>query len=74
MQQTLLLAFRPQGTPPAGDPPSFEVKAGPGTVTLLEGDDRDVPTSASYETRVTFTGERPSSRRATSRSTAAACG
>ncbi len=57
MQQTLLMAFRPQGTPPAGDPPSFEVKAGSGTVTLLEGDDRDVPASASYETRVTFTGE-----------------
>jgi hypothetical protein len=56
-RQTLLLRFEPQATPPAGDPPSFEVKSGPGTVTLLEGDDDGVPTEASYETRVTMTGE-----------------
>jgi hypothetical protein len=57
MRQTLLLTFQPQGTPPAGDPPSFDVKSGPGRVTLLEGDDTAVPTQASYETHVTLTGE-----------------
>jgi len=56
-RQTLLLRFEPQATPPAGDPPSFDVKSGPGTVTLLEGDDDGVPTEASYETHVTMTGE-----------------
>jgi hypothetical protein len=56
-RQTLLLRFDPQATPPAGEPPSFDVKSGPGTVTLLEGDDTGVPTEASYETHVTMTGE-----------------
>lgn len=56
-RQTLLLRFEPQATPPEGEPPSFDVKSGPGTVTLLEGDDSGVPTEASYETRVTMTGE-----------------
>ena len=54
-RQTLLLRFEPQATPPAGDPPSFDVKSGPGTVTLLEGDDAGVPTEASCETHVTMT-------------------
>lgn len=56
-RQTLLLRFEPQATPPAGDPPSFDVKSGPGTVSLLEGEDSGVPTEASYETHVTMTGE-----------------
>ena len=56
-RQTLLLRFEPQATPPAGEPPSSDVKSGPGTVTLLEGDDTGVPTEASYETHVTMTGE-----------------
>jgi hypothetical protein len=56
-QQTLLLRFEPQATPPAGDPPSFDIKSGAGTVTLLEGDLSGVPTKASYETHVTLTGE-----------------
>jgi hypothetical protein len=57
MRQTLLLTFQPQATPPQGDPPSFDVKSGPGTVTLLEGDEARVPTQASYETHVTLSGE-----------------
>jgi hypothetical protein len=56
-RQTLLLRFEPHATPPAGEPPSFDVTSGPGTVTLLEGDDTGVPTEASYETHVTMTGE-----------------
>lgn len=56
-RQTLLLRFEPQATPPAGDPPSFTVRSGPGTVSLLEGDDSWVPTEAAYETHVTMTGE-----------------
>jgi hypothetical protein len=56
-RQTLLLRFEPQATPPAGDPPSFDVKSGPATIALLEGDDSWLPTEASYETRVTMTGE-----------------
>jgi hypothetical protein len=56
-RQTILLRFEPQATPPEGDPPSFDVKSGPGTVTLLEGDEAGVPTEASYETHVTMTGE-----------------
>jgi hypothetical protein len=56
-RQTILLRFEPQATPPEGDPPSFDVKSGPGTVTLLDGDDAGVPTEASYETHVTMTGE-----------------
>jgi len=55
-RQVLLLRFEPQSTPPAGDPPSFDVRSGPGTVTLLEGDTTGVPTEASYETHVTVTG------------------
>lgn len=56
-RQTLLIRYEPQATPPAGDPPSFDVTSGPGTVTLLEGDDTGVPTEASYQTHVTMTGE-----------------
>jgi hypothetical protein len=56
-RQTLLIRYEPQATPPAGDPPSFDVTSGPGTVTLLEGDDAGVPTEASYQTHVTMTGE-----------------
>jgi hypothetical protein len=56
-RQTLLLEFEPQATPPEGDPPSFDVKSGPGTVTLLGGDEAGVPTEASYETHVTMTGQ-----------------
>ena len=56
-RQTLLIRFEPQATPPAGDPPSFDVTSGTGTVTLLEGDDTGVPTEASYKTHVTMTGE-----------------
>ncbi|WP_433297071.1 hypothetical protein ACQPZQ_17635 [Pseudonocardia sp. CA-142604] len=33
------------------------MKSGPGSITLLEGDSSWVPTEASYETRVTITGE-----------------
>jgi hypothetical protein len=55
-KHTLLLGFHLQGTPPSGDPPSFDVKSGPGTVTVLEGDD-DLPAGVSYESHVTFTGE-----------------
>lgn len=55
-RQTLLLRFTPQSTAPAGDPPSFDIKSGPGTVTLLEGDTAGVPTEVSYETHVTLTG------------------
>lgn len=56
-RQTLLLRFEPQATAPEGDPPTFDVKSGPGTVTLLEGDDTGVPTEASYETHVKMTGQ-----------------
>jgi hypothetical protein len=55
-RQVLLLRFEPRSTAPAGDPPSFDIKSGPGTVTLLEGDDTEVPTAVSYETHVTLTG------------------
>jgi hypothetical protein len=56
-KQTILLSFEPQGTPPSGDPPSFEVKSGPGQVRLLEGDETGLPTEASYETHVAMTSE-----------------
>jgi hypothetical protein len=56
-RQILLLTFEPQATAPAGDPPAFDVKSGPGTVTLLAGDAAGVPSEASYETHVTMTGE-----------------
>jgi hypothetical protein len=56
-RQTLLLRFEPQATPPTGDPPSFDIKSGAGTVTLLEGDPTGVPAEASYETHVTLTGD-----------------
>lgn len=56
-RQTLLLRFEPQATPPAGDPPNFDVKSGPGTITVLDGGDAWVPAEASYETHVTMTGE-----------------
>lgn len=54
---TLLLRFDPQATPPVGEPPSFDVKSGPGTITVLDGDDSWVPEEASYETHVAITGE-----------------
>ncbi len=56
-RQTLLIRYEPQATPPAGDPPSFDVTSGPGTVTLLEGDDTGVPTEASYQTHITMTSQ-----------------
>jgi hypothetical protein len=56
-RQTLLLRFELQATPPAGVPPSFDIKSGVGTVTLLDGDPSGVPTEASYETHVTLTGD-----------------
>jgi hypothetical protein len=55
-RQTLLLRFEPKPEPPSGEPPAFDVTAGPGTVTLLDGDDTGVPTGASYRTHVTMTG------------------
>jgi hypothetical protein len=55
-RQTLLLRFEPEPEPPSGEPPAFDVTAGPGTVTLLDGDDTGVPTGASYRTHVTMTG------------------
>jgi hypothetical protein len=54
-RQTLLLRFEPQAPAPSGEPPSFDVKSGPGTVTLLEGDDSAAVAEASYETHVTMT-------------------
>jgi hypothetical protein len=54
---TLLLRFQPQATPPSGDPPTFDVTSGPGTVTVLDGDGDGAPTEASYVTHVTMTGE-----------------
>jgi hypothetical protein len=56
-RQTLLVSFQPQATAPQGDPPAFDVKSGPGTVTRLGGDESGGPTEASYETHVTMTGE-----------------
>ncbi|SDX75576.1 hypothetical protein SAMN05661080_01070 [Modestobacter sp. DSM 44400] len=56
-RQTLLLRFEPRATPPTDDPPTFDVTSGPGTVTLLEGDEDGVPTSARYASHVTMTGE-----------------
>jgi hypothetical protein len=56
-RQILLVSFQPQATSPTGDPPSFDVKSGPGTVTLLAGDRQGVPTEISYETHVAMTGE-----------------
>ena len=56
-RQILLLEFETQATPPAGHPPRFTVNSGPGSATLLEGDGSWVPTEASYETRVTMTGQ-----------------
>ena len=56
-RQILLVSFQPQATSPTGDPPAFDVKSGPGTVTLLGGDEQGVPAEISYETRVTMTGE-----------------
>jgi hypothetical protein len=56
-RQTLLIRFELQATPPAGDPLGFDIKSGPGTVTLLEGEDSSGPTEVSYETHVTLTGD-----------------
>lgn len=53
-RQTWQLRFEPQAAPPAGRPPTFEVKSGPGTVVLLDGDASGIPTEASYVTRVTM--------------------
>jgi hypothetical protein len=55
-RQVLLVSFQPQAAPPSGDPPAFDVKSGPGTVTLLAGDDEGVPSEISYESHVTMTG------------------
>src|SRR5690606_9004278 len=57
-RQTLLLRFEPRTTPPAGDPPSFDVTSGPGTIDTLDGAGAWVPAEAAYETHVTMTGER----------------
>jgi hypothetical protein len=56
-RQILLVEFEPRSTPPQGEPPSFEVSSGTGTVTVLEGDPDRVPHNLSYTTRVTVTGE-----------------
>lgn len=56
-RQTLLLRFELQATAPAGDPPVFDIKSGPGAVTLLEGEASGVPPEVLYETHVTLTGE-----------------
>jgi hypothetical protein len=56
-RQTLLVRFELQATPPTGDPPGFDIKSGPGTVTLLEGDASGVPTEVSYETHVALTAD-----------------
>lgn len=56
-RQTLLLRFEPQATPPAGDPPSFDVKSGPGTISVLDDAASWVPAEASYETHVAMTGQ-----------------
>lgn len=54
-RQTLLLRFEPRTGPPEGDPPSFDVTSGPGTLTLLEGDGSDLPVEVSYTSRVVMT-------------------
>jgi hypothetical protein len=56
-RQTLLVRFELQATPPTGDPPSFDIMSGPGTVTLLEGDASGVPIEVSYTTHVALTGD-----------------
>jgi hypothetical protein len=56
-RQVLLVDFEPRSTPPQGTPPSFEVRSGIGTVTVLEGDADNVPENLTYTTRVTVTGE-----------------
>jgi hypothetical protein len=56
-RQTWQLRFQPQAAPPAGEPPTFEVKSGPGTVALLDGDGSGVPSEASYVTTVTMLDE-----------------
>ena len=37
-RQTWQLRFSPEAAPPTGEPPTFEVKSGPGSVSLLDGD------------------------------------
>jgi hypothetical protein len=54
-RRVLLLRFEPQATAPSGDPPAFDVKSGPGTVTVLEGDHSEAVAEASYESHVTMT-------------------
>jgi hypothetical protein len=54
-RHVLLLRFEPQATAPSGDPPTFDVKSGPGTVTSLEGGASEAVTGASYETHVSMT-------------------
>ncbi|MGW4486583.1 hypothetical protein ACWEOE_22385 [Amycolatopsis sp. NPDC004368] len=56
-RQVLLIDFGAIGGAPAGTPPSFDVKSGPGTITVLEGSADAAPTSASYETHVVLTGD-----------------
>ena len=54
----LLLRFEPQAASPGeGEPISFTVKSGEGTVTVLDGALADAPDAASYETRVVMQGE-----------------
>ena len=56
-RQTWQLRFQPEAAPPAGEPPTFEVKSGPGTVVVLDGDGSRVPGEASYVTTVTMLDE-----------------
>jgi hypothetical protein len=58
-RQTWQLRFQPKAAPPAGEPPTFEVRSGPGTVVLLEGEGEGfgVPSEASYVTTVTMLDE-----------------
>lgn len=56
-RQVLLLRFEPQASPPSGEPPTFDVKSGPGTVTVLDDGGYGTPSDVSYETHVAMTGE-----------------
>jgi hypothetical protein len=57
-RQIWQLRFRPEAAPPSGEPPTFEVKSGPGTVVLVEGNEEiAVPDAASYVTTVTMLDE-----------------
>jgi hypothetical protein len=54
-EQTILVTFEPQGGPPRGDPPAFDVTSGPGHLTLLDGDGPLPSANVSYETHVVMT-------------------